>query len=478
MNINTLEDRQAEGLDNLESATTPANTAPPDAKLSDFGGGSDLDILHIEPWPTAVDGALLLTDIAKVLRRFVVLPKHAEETLALWVLHTYAFKLRDATTYIGVESPEKRCGKTTLLTALNELVSRPVVASNISSSAFFRVIEEIQPTLLIDEADTFLQGNDELRGILNAGYKRKTAFVVRVTNEARLGRPRDGIKTSNFKLQTSNSHVETRDAADGRVSLLTPLRSEATAGQASAATKSRLVKFSCWCPKVVAAIGRLPDTLADRCVVIRMHRKTAVEECERMRNLDTTDLRRQCARFVKDHAGTIASAQPEIPEGLNDRAADIWEPLFSLADLAGEDWPRLAREAAVGLTSRSNEMNPIAALLLDILIAFARSKKDKLATRDLVQDLNAQSGRPWAEQRNGKPITDLWLAQQLRPYGIRPRYIWLDDANVRGYLEEDFRETFRRYIPKAEARAYLDEITRPRRMDNGAARPTNGTNEH
>ncbi|MGZ5567457.1 MAG: hypothetical protein ACXWKG_10610, partial [Limisphaerales bacterium] len=72
-----------------------------------------------------------------------------------------------------------------MLAVLSELVCRPVVAANISSPAFFRVIEELRPTLLIDEADTFLQGNDELRGILNSGYARSTAFVVRVANEAK-----------------------------------------------------------------------------------------------------------------------------------------------------------------------------------------------------------------------------------------------------------------------------------------------------
>src|SRR6185436_1844489 len=106
------------------------------------------------------------------------------ETLALWVLHTYAFQLRRVTTYIGIVSPEKRCGKTTLLTLLAGLANRTIVAANISPPALFRVIEEAQPTLLIDEADTFLQGNDELKGILNAGYSRETAYVVRVSTKA------------------------------------------------------------------------------------------------------------------------------------------------------------------------------------------------------------------------------------------------------------------------------------------------------
>src|SRR5437899_2367378 len=136
--------------------------------------------LEIEPWTDPVNGAAVLNDLEQLIRRFVVLPQGAPEALAVWILHTYAFHLRDVTSYIGIESPEKRCGKTTLLTVLSELVNRPVVAANISSPAFFRVIEETRPTLLIDEADTFLQGNEELRGILNSGYTKKTAYVVRV----------------------------------------------------------------------------------------------------------------------------------------------------------------------------------------------------------------------------------------------------------------------------------------------------------
>src|SRR6476660_811653 len=112
------------------------------------------------------NGAILLNDLESLLQRYVVLPAFAPETLALWILHTCAFELRDVSTYLGIESPEKRCGKTTLLSVLNRLANRPVAAANISPSAFFRVIEDIRPTLLIDEADTFLRGNDEIRGIL------------------------------------------------------------------------------------------------------------------------------------------------------------------------------------------------------------------------------------------------------------------------------------------------------------------------
>jgi hypothetical protein len=162
-----------------------------------------------DPWPKPVDGAELLHQLTCTLQRFVVMPKWAPETVALWILHTYAFELRQVSTYLGVDSPEKRCGKTTLLTVLTELVNRPVVASNISPPALFRAIEEVRPTLLIDEADTLLSGNDEIRGILNAGYSRKTAFVLRVshftapTRRAEAERRRKSLQP--FEVQGSSS---------------------------------------------------------------------------------------------------------------------------------------------------------------------------------------------------------------------------------------------------------------------------------
>jgi hypothetical protein len=117
----------------------------------------------LEPWHEKVDLAALLDELSGSVRRFVMLQPSAADMLALWIIHTYGYHLREATAYLGVESPEKRCGKSTLLTLLSRLVNRPVVASNISTPAFFRVIEQTRPTLIIDEADTFLQKNHELR---------------------------------------------------------------------------------------------------------------------------------------------------------------------------------------------------------------------------------------------------------------------------------------------------------------------------
>jgi hypothetical protein len=384
------------------------------------------DIEEVEPWTEPVDGTALLNELQQLIERFVVLPKWGVEAAALWVVHTHAFQLRDVSTYLGLESPEKRCGKTTLLSVLSELANRAVALANISSPAVFRAIEEKQPTLLIDEADTFLRGNDQLRGILNSGYTRKTAFVVRVAARRRV----DG-----FSLSVDGNGI------DGA-------RSREVDGPKEKAKETRLERFSCWCPKVMAAIGHLPETLADRCIVIRMQRKTAGEECEKLRNLDGSILRRKCARFVKDHWIEIASARPALPGDLNDRAGDVWEPLLAIADLAGGDWPSRAREAAVGLTCVAQASSPLGALLVDIGECFEASEMDRLFSRTLVDWLRECRNRPWIEMANGKVVTELWLSHQLRPYGIRPRTMWIGEQAAKGYMREDFAEVFRRYLPR------------------------------
>jgi len=399
----------------LSPAPTDTQPAPaPQLNLEPLRGPeSALHVPVVEPWPEPVNGEPLLNDLRTLLQRFVLLPKWAPEALALWILHTYASELRDVSTYIGIESPVKRCGKTTLLTVLSELVHRPVVAANISPSAFFRVIEQLRPTLLIDEADTALHKNDELRGILNAGYKRDTAYVVRVANQPSSAAPQD----SPHQPRPSSAPV---------------------------------VRFSTWCPKAIAAIGHLPDTLADRCILIRMQRKAPSEQCERLRNLKGGDLRRLCSRFVLDHADAISDAQPQLPPNLHDRAADIWEPLLVLADLAGGDWPRLARDAALATTLGARQNNPIGTLFLDILLVFASSKADALFSRSIVEGLASQADRPWFSLRIGHQLTERWLADRLREYDIRPRYLRLGDTVARGYILSDFQQAFKRYISHSE----------------------------
>ena len=277
-----------------------------------------------EPWPKPVEGKLLLDELAAVYKKFVVLPEWAPEALALRTVHTHASHLREATAYLGIEYPQKPSRKARLLDVLGALVNRPVVSSHIRSRELLRLVDERRPTLLIDEIDNLLSGNDELRGLVNSDRRRSSAFVIRIANAP---------------------EITTASKPSAVIRSLPPVLAPG------------LTLFSSWCPKAMAAISRLPEMFAERCILIRMRRKTRKDHCEPVRNLAhyANSLRRKCARFVLDCSHKIANARPEIPRDMNGRLGDAWEPLLPLADLAGEPWPGLARQAARALAKKRRD---------------------------------------------------------------------------------------------------------------------------
>lgn len=376
---------------------TALAVSPSDDEALDREQGRALTFEDPLPWPTPVGGAEILGALKRALRRFVVLGEPALNSLALWVLHSYVFDVAWITPRLAITSPEKRCGKTLVLTLLRYLVSKPLMTANASPAAVFRCVESIRPTLLIDEADTFLRGKDELRGILNSGHQR------------------DGCV-----LRTVGEDHEPR-------------------------------AFSTFSPCAIAMIGQLPDTLADRAIAVPMVRKKPSESVERLR-MDRLgpfeELRRQASRWASDSREELARADPEVPAELNDRAADNWRALLAIADAAGDDWPAQARQAALATTSAKGEddLSARARLLEDLRAVFERRDTDKLFSRDLVAELVQMEDRPWPEWKAGKPLTVRQLARLLQPFNVKPRHLRICETTGRGYWLDDFRDVFERYL--------------------------------
>jgi putative DNA primase/helicase len=352
-----------------------------------------------DPWPVPVDGGALLDAIAATFDRYLTLPQHASATLALWVVHAYAFHASFTSPLLAITSPVKQCGKTLLLIVLGALVPRRLLASNVTPAALFRTIEKFSPTFLIDEADTFIRDKDELRGVLNSGHTRTTAVVIRAVGEEH----------------------------DPRV-------------------------FSTWCPKAIALIGRLPDTLADRAIEIAMRRRTAGEHIERLRqdriDSECSTIRRQAARWTADHLAELEGADPHVPPELRDRAADCWRSLLAVADCAGTDWPVRARKAAKLISAVEDDADQPAAILLldDVCAVFG--PKDELASADLAQRLLALDSRPWRTWgKDGKGLTTHALARLLRDFKIRPVKIRFGDDTLSGYTRRMFEEAWASYTP-------------------------------
>jgi hypothetical protein len=152
---------------------------------------------NVEPWDTEVPGAKLLEDIERVFRRYIVLPEGAGAAMALWTLHAWTMNAGDISPFLVLVSPTKRCGKTSALIVLNYLTPRSVLASNISASALFRYVEEVRPTLLIDEGDSFIKDN-EPDGDAAAGAEA-------TADASRPGRERHGAVTHIIDVAASSA---------------------------------------------------------------------------------------------------------------------------------------------------------------------------------------------------------------------------------------------------------------------------------
>lgn len=352
---------------------------------------------EIDPWPDPVNGAELLDEIRGTLNRYCILPRHAAETITLWVLYTHTIDASFTAPILALESAEKRCGKTTALSVLSQLCHRALMASNISPASTFRAIDKWQPTLIVDEADSFLKENEALRGILNSGHTRSCAFVIRTVG--------DDHEPKQFKT---------------------------------------------WGPKVIALIGNLPATLTDRSIVIKMFRKRRDEQIEKLKKhlTDFKDLQRKCLRWASDNIEALKKADPNIPLGLHDRATDNWTPLLAIADLAGGEWPKMARRAAVALSDCNGEDDTAGVMLLkDIRDYLEETGADRCVSADLCYHLAKMEERPWPEWSKGKPITTRQVAKLLNPFGIIPNTIRVGNEIHKGYKKDAFIESLSRYLP-------------------------------
>jgi hypothetical protein len=351
--------------------------------------------------PDASMLASLLDDLAAFVRRFVVVSPAQATAISLWVAHTHAFDAADASPYLAVTSAEKRSGKSRLFEVLELLVANPWRVITPTEAVLFRKVDKDRPTLLLDETDAiFGKKNGEnyegLRALLNAGNRQGTS-VPRCVGT------------------------------------------------------SQLVSFSVFCPKAIAGIGELPDTIADRSIPIRLKRKARSEKAERFRQRDAKyaaeRLYIDSTAWAEHAVPTLAEARPELPAELDDRAQDAWEPLLAIADLTGSNWPDRARAAAMELANGGDHEDESRGvrLLADIRAVFDERDADRLASAVLADALHEIEEAPWGEWY-GKAITQNAIARLLKPYGVQPRKLRIGEETARGYGREQFADAWERYL--------------------------------
>ncbi len=353
------------------------------------------------------DLALVLDECVALLRRCVVLGSAQADVEALFIAHSYVFGAAEATPILYITSPEKSSGKTRNLETLERLVQRPWLTGRVSPAVLYRKTEAVCPTLLLDEVDAALKSGEEyaeaLRGVLDSGHRR-----------------------------------------GGKVS--------ACVGQGANMTYQ---DFSTFCPKVLAGLDRgLPETVRHRAITIQLRRRLRNSEPImrwRYREIEAMagPIRDKLQAWAAGAVENLRNAHPSIPEELDDRAADYWEPLLAIADLAGGPWPERARRAALELsTGQAAEDDSLGIrLLTNIRTVFDRIGENRIASAKLVEELRADQEAPWATYGKAeRGLTASSLATLLRRFDIRSTSVRLSETSTpKGYYRKDFEDAWRRY---------------------------------
>lgn len=353
----------------------------------------------------ASPGAVLLDEVADFLGRFIAYPfPEAQFAHALWIAHCHAIYAWESTPRLAFLSPEPGSGKTRALEITELLVPRPVEAVNVTPAYLFRKVadEAGPPTILFDEIDTVFgpkaKDNEEIRGLLNAGHRRGAVAG---------------------RCVVKGKTVETEE-------------------------------IPAYCAVALAGLGDLPDTILTRSVIIRMRRRAPHEVVEpyrrRVHGPEGEALRDRLAAWVASVEDDLKNAWPEMPDGIRDRDADVWEPLLAIADAAGGDWPRRTRVTAVTLVTHSKAGTPSLGvrLLSDLKTIFAN--RETLFTEQILERLNQMEEAPWGDLR-GKPLDSRGLSRMLSKYGVKPKPVRIGDRVGRGYAAADLHDSWSRYLP-------------------------------
>ena len=333
-----------------------------------------------------------LDEIKDFARKYVMFADEAHyDVLALWVLHTYAWDAAYATPYIYVTSAEPGSGKTRVLEIAEQLARSPQKAANLTTAALFRRMADSEPTVLIDEVDTIFTGaaNEELRGVLNSGYKR--------------------------------------------------------GGIVSRFTGKEVEDFATFCPKMLVGIdnGAIPDTLMDRCIPFTLKKMKEGQRVERWipRVVEPEGqalAKRLHAWAMHNYDRILDAPNPDYIEGISDRKFEIAEPLLILALVAGGKayQAKMAKELQRMLAG----MAPKKSEGIQVLEAAHQMFQDAGTARLRSADLADKVGM------NPKK-----LGSVLAKYDVKPSTLSFKGTYAKGYNKRDFQDAWDRYLNVADA---------------------------
>jgi hypothetical protein len=362
------------------------------------------------------DGTMLLDEVHAFLCAYVAFPSPAAAVaVTLWAAHTHLAAQFESTPRLALVSPEKQCGKSRVLELLELLCASAETLSDASPAYLYRRIGAGQVTILLDEADAIWKRgkSDEtaeaLRSIVNAGHRRSATI--------------------------------------GQVEMN---------GQAA-----KLTRFRCYAPAAIAGIGNLPDTIMDRAVVVRMRRRAPGQRIRDYRERTTRPegdvLRELLAAWAADVAEYVGDPWPQMPPGVADRPADVWEPLLAIAELAGGDWPKQAAEACAAFVAgaRDDTASLGTRLLADLWDVFGDAPQ--LFTQTILDRLHALGESPWADWSYGKPFSARDLADMLKEHQVKSHQLRIGEDSRKGYRRADLEDPWARYLPQGSETSETSE---------------------
>jgi hypothetical protein len=364
-------------------------------------------------------GAEILDRVSGFIRRYVHFSDAQARIVAVWIAHTHAAGSASTTPYLNIHSAIKQSGKTRLLEVCELLVARPWLTGRTTAACLIRKVDQVRPTLLLDESDTAFNGEKEyaeaLRGILNTGFYAGGVASCCVGQGANIA----------FK------------------------------------------DFRTYCPKALAGLNTLPDTVFDRSIPIRLQRKKPGEVVGRFRRKnvkpESAEIKSQLSSWMTSIADRLKDAEPSLPEELTDRQQDGLEPLLAIALEANGDWPEAVRAAVLEIfrSQAAEDQNVGVQLLSDIRAIFEPIPADKLTSVELLEKLKDIETSPWSDWGKGKGLTPNGLSRLLKPFGISPRTIRVEDKTPKGYLRESFEDAFSRYLISVPSRSDFVTATPP-----------------
>jgi putative DNA primase/helicase len=387
--------------------------------------GEDLDVLReefaelrieeeerikrgeVEPWDEPVNTRELLNAVTAQFEKYIIVHDRVIAPIVpLWTAFEWVHD--DIATFSPIlifQGGDTEMAKSAASEVVSHMSPRAFIIVEPTGPAFYRFVDRVHPALFLDDADKLLPRRPDLAHIVNSSWKRGT-YIPRTD---------------------AHGVVHLFDAFGPRclngIDLLAHL---------APATRTRCI-----------TIDMLPLLEEEKDRIISM-RYAADDE-------NFVILRRKLLRWATDNMAALKSAKPRMPDGFFGRLEENYHLLFAIADLAGGDWPKRARVAAIKASREHNRPSlgkRLLAIMFDLSI-----RHGTLQTSKWLEQVVPTEDDEFANYR-GRPINMYQIAALLKPYcNIQPKPIHPRGRKTsdRGYdtTWPEFTLAFKHYLGKS-----------------------------